>query len=145
MEPSDWCGAPVVILVSVAHPRMRGTRVADVHFAAKGLQGWPKLQFQVWHLDMFGRSELCTDRASTELWDKQAAPHAPRGVQTATASATSPRRPASTSSRARRGGRLARSTSKWPVRGMRWGVEVGPPRPADTRWPQRTLSVAART
>eukprot|EP01137_Pigoraptor_chileana_P016609 Opistho-2@73624 len=30
----------------------------DVHFATKGIQGWPKLHFQVWHLDGYGRSEL---------------------------------------------------------------------------------------
>lgn len=30
----------------------------DVHFATKGLQGWPKLHFQVWHQDNFGRNEL---------------------------------------------------------------------------------------
>ncbi|KAG6926288.1 B9 protein domain 2, partial [Chelydra serpentina] len=30
----------------------------DVHFATKGLQGWPKLHVQVWHQDPFGRREL---------------------------------------------------------------------------------------
>uniref|UniRef100_UPI00358EB9F6 B9 domain-containing protein 2-like isoform X2 n=1 Tax=Myxine glutinosa TaxID=7769 RepID=UPI00358EB9F6 len=30
----------------------------DVHYATKGLQGWPKLHLQVWHLDNFGRSDL---------------------------------------------------------------------------------------
>ncbi|XP_077192705.1 B9 domain-containing protein 2 [Paroedura picta] len=30
----------------------------DVHFATKGLQGWPKLHVQVWHQDSFGRCEL---------------------------------------------------------------------------------------
>ncbi|XP_051900251.1 B9 domain-containing protein 2 [Pristis pectinata] len=30
----------------------------DVHYATKGLQGWPKLFLQVWHQDSFGRSEL---------------------------------------------------------------------------------------
>ena len=30
----------------------------DVHFATKGLQGWPKLHFQVYHQDSFGRNEL---------------------------------------------------------------------------------------
>lgn len=30
----------------------------DVHFATKGIQGWPKLDFQVWHQDVFGRDEL---------------------------------------------------------------------------------------
>ncbi|XP_014666947.1 PREDICTED: B9 domain-containing protein 2-like [Priapulus caudatus] len=34
-----------------AHP-------VDVHFATKGLQGWPKFHFQVWHQDTFGRNEL---------------------------------------------------------------------------------------
>ncbi|KAG1706204.1 B9 domain-containing protein 2 [Nymphon striatum] len=30
----------------------------DIHFATKGIQGWPKLHLQVWHQDKFGRSEL---------------------------------------------------------------------------------------
>ncbi|XP_064296151.1 B9 domain-containing protein 2 isoform X2 [Phalacrocorax carbo] len=30
----------------------------DVHFATKGLQGWPKLHLQVWHQDVFGCSEV---------------------------------------------------------------------------------------
>ena len=30
----------------------------DVHYATKGLQGWPKLHFQVYHQDDFGRNEL---------------------------------------------------------------------------------------
>ncbi|NXX09419.1 B9D2 protein, partial [Larus smithsonianus] len=30
----------------------------DVHFATKGLQGWPKLLLQVWHQDALGRSEV---------------------------------------------------------------------------------------
>ncbi|CAL8106006.1 unnamed protein product [Calicophoron daubneyi] len=30
----------------------------DLHFATKGLQGWPKLHFQVWHYDWVGRNEL---------------------------------------------------------------------------------------
>ncbi|XP_059574715.1 B9 domain-containing protein 2 [Alligator mississippiensis] len=30
----------------------------DVHFATKGLQGWPQLHLQVWHQDGFGRTEL---------------------------------------------------------------------------------------
>ncbi|XP_033095369.1 B9 domain-containing protein 2-like [Anneissia japonica] len=30
----------------------------DIHFATKGLQGWPKLNFQVYHQDSYGRSEL---------------------------------------------------------------------------------------
>lgn len=35
---------------------------ADVHYATKGIQGWPKLHLQVWHQDMFGRNELCEVR-----------------------------------------------------------------------------------
>ena len=31
----------------------------DIHLATKGLQGWPKLHFQVWDEDMFGRNSLC--------------------------------------------------------------------------------------
>ncbi|XP_025000288.2 B9 domain-containing protein 2 [Gallus gallus] len=30
----------------------------DVHFATKGLQGWPRLHLQVWHQDSLGRTEL---------------------------------------------------------------------------------------
>lgn len=30
----------------------------DIHYSTRGLQGWPKLYFEVWHHDMFGRSEL---------------------------------------------------------------------------------------
>ncbi|CAH1263683.1 B9D2 [Branchiostoma lanceolatum] len=30
----------------------------DIHFSTKGLQGWPKLHFQVWHQDSYGRNEL---------------------------------------------------------------------------------------
>ncbi|XP_072032083.1 B9 domain-containing protein 2-like [Amphiura filiformis] len=30
----------------------------DVHLATKGLQGWPKMKFEVYHQDEFGRSEL---------------------------------------------------------------------------------------
>ncbi|KAM9800250.1 B9 domain-containing protein 2-like [Syngnathus acus] len=30
----------------------------DVHYATKGLQGWPKLHLQVWHQDSFGRCQL---------------------------------------------------------------------------------------
>ena len=30
----------------------------DIHFATKGVQGWPKIHLQVWHQDSFGRNEL---------------------------------------------------------------------------------------
>ncbi|KAG7275388.1 hypothetical protein CRUP_021586 [Coryphaenoides rupestris] len=30
----------------------------DLHYATKGLQGWPKLHLQVWHQDSFGRCQL---------------------------------------------------------------------------------------
>jgi B9 domain-containing protein 2 len=30
----------------------------DIHFSTKGLQGWPKMHFQVWHQDGYGRNEL---------------------------------------------------------------------------------------
>ncbi|XP_049813232.1 B9 domain-containing protein 2 isoform X3 [Schistocerca nitens] len=30
----------------------------DIHFATKGIQGWPKFHVQVYHLDHWGRSEL---------------------------------------------------------------------------------------
>ncbi len=35
----------------------------DVHYSTKGIQGWPKIKLQVWHQDMFGRNELCTQSA----------------------------------------------------------------------------------
>jgi len=35
------------------------TFLIDIHLATKGLQGWPKLHFEVWDEDMFGRSSLC--------------------------------------------------------------------------------------
>ncbi|GAB6027754.1 B9 domain-containing protein 2 [Chamberlinius hualienensis] len=31
----------------------------DLHYATKGIQGWPKLHVQVWSLDSYGRQELC--------------------------------------------------------------------------------------
>lgn len=30
----------------------------DLHYATKGLQGWPKIHLQVWHQDSFGRCQL---------------------------------------------------------------------------------------
>lgn len=30
----------------------------DLHFATKGLQGWPRLHLQVWSQDSFGRCQL---------------------------------------------------------------------------------------
>ena len=30
----------------------------DVHFATRGLQGWPKLHLQIYHHDSFGRNHL---------------------------------------------------------------------------------------
>jgi len=30
----------------------------DIHYITKGIQGWPKLHFQVWHHDSFGRNEI---------------------------------------------------------------------------------------
>ncbi|XP_068766146.1 B9 domain-containing protein 2 isoform X2 [Struthio camelus] len=30
----------------------------DLHFATRGLQGWPRLHLQVWHRDAFGRAAL---------------------------------------------------------------------------------------
>eukprot|EP00163_Fabomonas_tropica_P012749 TRINITY_DN24103_c0_g1_i1.p1 TRINITY_DN24103_c0_g1~~TRINITY_DN24103_c0_g1_i1.p1 ORF type:complete len:178 (+),score=6.45 TRINITY_DN24103_c0_g1_i1:212-745(+) len=30
----------------------------DVHYATKGIQGWPRLRFEVWHTDSFGRNEI---------------------------------------------------------------------------------------
>ncbi|XP_015906950.1 B9 domain-containing protein 2 [Parasteatoda tepidariorum] len=30
----------------------------DVHYATKGIQGWPKFHFQVWHQDDYGRDQF---------------------------------------------------------------------------------------
>mmetsp|Transcript_18550 Transcript_18550/g.30508 ORF Transcript_18550/g.30508 Transcript_18550/m.30508 type:complete len:124 (-) Transcript_18550:336-707(-) len=30
----------------------------DVHYDTKGIQGWPRMYFQVWHEDSFGRTDL---------------------------------------------------------------------------------------
>jgi len=30
----------------------------DIHFATRGLQGWPKIHVEVWHQDNFGRCEI---------------------------------------------------------------------------------------
>ena len=30
----------------------------DIHFATRGLQGWPKIHFQVYNHDSFGRNQL---------------------------------------------------------------------------------------
>lgn len=47
----------------VDHPQDGGfakwSHPIDIHLATKGLQGWPKLHFQVWDEDMFGRNSLC--------------------------------------------------------------------------------------
>eukprot|EP01135_Chromosphaera_perkinsii_P002039 Nk52_evm86s215 gene=Nk52_evmTU86s215 len=34
------------------------THPIDIHYAVKGIQGWPKLHFEVWHQDSHGRNEL---------------------------------------------------------------------------------------
>ncbi|KAL1124534.1 hypothetical protein AAG570_001160 [Ranatra chinensis] len=31
----------------------------DIHYATKGIPGWPKIHLQVYHFDSFGRSEIC--------------------------------------------------------------------------------------
>lgn len=41
-------GEPVVW----AHP-------LDLHYACRGLAGWPKLHFQVWSQDIHGRNDIC--------------------------------------------------------------------------------------
>lgn len=30
----------------------------DIHLSTRGIQSWPKLQFQVWQQDSFGRNDL---------------------------------------------------------------------------------------
>ena len=31
----------------------------DLHYACKGLTGWPKLHFQIWSQDAHGRNDIC--------------------------------------------------------------------------------------
>ena len=31
----------------------------DIHYACKGLTGWPKLHFQIWSQDLHGRNDIC--------------------------------------------------------------------------------------
>eukprot|EP00762_Andalucia_godoyi_P001084 ANDGO_02123.mRNA.1 hypothetical protein len=31
----------------------------DIHFAAKAIEGWPRLLIRVWKQDMFGRNDFC--------------------------------------------------------------------------------------
>eukprot|EP00035_Acanthoeca_spectabilis_P020457 m.433016 g.433016 ORF g.433016 m.433016 type:complete len:179 (+) comp17518_c0_seq1:220-756(+) len=46
----------------VDHPTMSNmaqwSHPIDVHYATKGVQGWPKIHLEVWHHDTFGRSEI---------------------------------------------------------------------------------------
>ncbi|XP_011409625.1 PREDICTED: B9 domain-containing protein 2-like [Amphimedon queenslandica] len=46
----------------VDHPKdgtfAKWSHPIDLHLSCQGLQGWPKLHFQVWHEDIFGRNEL---------------------------------------------------------------------------------------
>lgn len=47
------CDVPCEGEASVwAHP-------IDVHYALKGIEGWPRLQLEVFGVDAYGRSELC--------------------------------------------------------------------------------------
>jgi len=41
-----------VICHSWSHP-------IDVHYITKGLQGWPKLEFQVWDVNWLGKCNIC--------------------------------------------------------------------------------------
>ena len=34
----------------------------DIHYACKGLTGWPKLHFQIWSQDVHGRNDICESR-----------------------------------------------------------------------------------
>ena len=47
--------APDGELVVWAHP-------LDIHYACRGLSGWPKLHFQVWSQDIHGRNDICECR-----------------------------------------------------------------------------------
>jgi len=41
-----------------AHEFAYWSHPIDIHLATRGLQGWPKLHFQVWHQDSYGRIEM---------------------------------------------------------------------------------------
>ncbi len=43
-------------MVVWAHP-------LDVHYACKGITGWPKLHFQIWSQDVHERNDLCRPRS----------------------------------------------------------------------------------
>ncbi len=55
--------APAGEMVTWAHP-------LDVHFACKGLSGWPKLHVQVWSQDIHGRNNICECK-SCKWWARQ--------------------------------------------------------------------------
>ena len=40
-------------------PSVVWSHPVDVHYAAKSLVGWPKMWFQVWHMDEHGLKDLC--------------------------------------------------------------------------------------
>ena len=40
-------------------PSVVWSHPVDVHYAAKSLVGWPKMWFQVWHMDDHGLKDLC--------------------------------------------------------------------------------------
>ena len=53
--------APDGEMVTWAHP-------VDLHYASRGLAGWPKLYFQVWSQDAYGRNDIC-EWAGRRAWN----------------------------------------------------------------------------
>ena len=52
-------GATLLVRPS-KHRCHRIIHVADVHYATRSMQGWPKLHVEVWHQDDYARNELGT-------------------------------------------------------------------------------------
>lgn len=50
---SKWSG-----LEEEASPRHPWSHPIDVHYATKGLQGWPRMEFQVWDVDWLGKCNI---------------------------------------------------------------------------------------
>lgn len=42
----------------------------DMHYACKGITGWPKLHFQVWSQDIHGRNDICKCLLCS-AWERQ--------------------------------------------------------------------------
>jgi B9 domain-containing protein 2 len=52
--------APEGEMVVWSHP-------VDLHYACRGLTGWPKLHFQIWSQDVHGRNDICACQKNAVL------------------------------------------------------------------------------